>query len=44
MTFTTCPYAENGNAYNRTLSMLNGTYEGANYNTDSGNVLNAMNG
>ncbi len=38
------PYAENGNAFNRTLSMLNGTYEGANYNTDYGNVLNAMNG
>lgn len=38
------PYAENGNAFNRTLSMLNGTYEGANYNTDYGNVLTAMNG
>ncbi len=37
------PYAEGGSAWNRTLSMLNGTYEGANYNTDYSNVLTAMN-
>ncbi len=38
------PYAEGGAAWERTLSMLNGTYEGANYTTDYGNVLSAMNG
>ena len=37
------PYAEGGAAWERTLSMLNGTYEGANYTTDYGNVLSAMN-
>ena len=37
------PYAQGGSAWNRTLSMLNGTYEGANYNTDYSNVLTAMN-
>ena len=38
------PYTKDGKAWQRTLSMLNGTYEGANYNTDYGNVLSAMNG
>ncbi len=38
------PYAENGKAWQRTMTMLNGTYEGANYTTDYGNVLSAMNG
>ena len=37
------PYTEGGEAWNRTMTMLNGTYEGANYQTDYGNVLEAMN-
>ena len=38
------PYTEGGDAWNRAMSMLNGTYEGANYQVDYGNVLTAMNG
>ena len=38
------PYTEGGDAWNRAMSMLNGTYEGANYQVDYGNVLSAMNG
>ena len=38
------PYTEGGKAWERTMSMVNGTYEGANYITDYGNVLAAMNG
>ncbi len=38
------PYTEGGDAWSRAMSMLNGTYEGANYQVDYGNVLTAMNG
>ena len=38
------PYTEGGDAWSRAMSMLNGTYEGANYQVDYGNVLSAMNG
>ena len=38
------PYEPDSTAWNRAMSMLNGTYEGANYITDYGNVLAAMNG
>lgn len=38
------PYEEGSPAWNRAMSMLNGTYEGANYTTDYGNILAAMNG
>ena len=38
------PYTEGGDAWNRAMSMLNGTYECANYQVDYGNVLTAMNG
>lgn len=38
------PYEEGGPAWERAMSMLNGTYEGANYTTDYGNILAAMNG
>ena len=37
------PYLKDGAAWKRAMSMLNGTYEGANYTTDYGNVLTAMN-
>ena len=37
------PYTEGGEAWSRAMSMLNGTYEGANYQVDYGNVLSAMN-
>ena len=37
-------YTEGGDAWNRAMSMLDGTYEGANYQVDYGNVLTAMNG
>ena len=38
------PYTEGGAAWERTMSILNGAYAGANFVTDYGNVLQAMNG
>jgi len=38
------PYVQGGKSWERAMSMLNGTYAGANYITDYGNVLQAMNG
>lgn len=38
------PYEENSPAWDRAMSILNGTYEGANFTTDYGNILAAMNG
>ena len=38
------PYTEGGTAWERTMSILSGAYAGANFVTDYGNVLQAMNG
>ncbi len=38
------PYTEGGAAWERTMSILNGAYAGANFVPDYGNVLQAMNG